>query len=243
MLPENKERYQFIIFNISLDCWKIVRQFLRKGRARYFKEEMMLICQALEGLKNIDKNWLINFYTGTSYCFDDSDESKKSQELLDKAILLAEEIVQEFTTNETSKLEQINNLSKKIEELQKQLHVSQEMEEKIKLQQTQQQTQKNITPITYDGPSSIELITRLQIFQKQLATVKDEYKISLDTKLPLQDRVMKLYFQKIYSTPADGKKLLTLPQVILFIYILYLYNFYIIMIIIFIFFRFHNQFV
>lgn len=231
LLNENKERYQFIIFNISLDCWKIVRQFLRKGRAKFFKDEMNLLSTSLEQLRNIDKNWLITFFTGTSFCYDDAEDTKKSLEYLEKSINIAEEIVLEHSNNEATKLEQLNSTTKKIEELQKQIHVVQEKEETMKHQQLQQQQQQSMTesetpqPTTNaanDGPTSIELTTRLQTLQKQLATVKDDYKLSVETKIPLQDRVMKLYFQKIYSSPVEGKKLLTLPQVSLFLFLVFL---------------------
>ena len=82
------------------------------------------------------------------------------------------------------------------------------MQKKI-LQSVENQT----STMKSEGPSLIELTTRLHILQKQLGIAKEEYKVLLETKSPLQDRVMKLYFQKIYSSPTEGKKLLTLPQV------------------------------
>lgn len=195
---ENKDRYQFLLFNISIESWKIIRQFLRKGRAKYFKEEMIQFCQAIEGLKDIDKSWLITFYSGTAYCCEDAEDPKKALELLDKALLLAEELVSDMTQKEVKKYEQLTGLSKQIDEVQKLIHVEDSNHDEKK--DSSQETES-------------ELVQQLHQLQKQLVVTKDEYKDICEKKVPLQDRVMKLYFQKIYSFPSEGKKLLTLPQV------------------------------
>jgi hypothetical protein len=204
--PENKERYQFILFNLSIECWKIVRQFLRKGRAKYFKEEMVQICQSLETLKTVDKSWLISFLSGTAYCLEDGDEPKKAIELLDKALVLAEELVADVSQKETQKLDQIIALSKQIDELQRLIHQEQESEEK-KAEESPLEGEAGET----QGLAG--LMHQVQALQKQLTETKDDSKALSEAKLPLQDRVMRLHFQKIYAFPADGKKLLSTPQV------------------------------
>jgi tetratricopeptide (TPR) repeat protein len=200
---ENKDRYQFLIFNISIECWKIARQFLRKGRAKYFKEEMVQICQSLESLRDVDKSWLITFLSGTAYCLEDGEDPKRSLELLDKALLLAEELVSEVTQQETKRRDQLTSLSKEIDEVQKLIHLQQDHEEKK-------------TEDDAGGPhggSAEDLAQRLLALQRQLAVTKDDHKALTEKKVPLQDRVMKLFFQKIYAFPSDAKKLLTAPQV------------------------------
>lgn len=202
----NKDRYQYLLFNISIECWKIIRQFLRKGRAKYFKEEMIQFCQSIDGLKEIDATtWLITFYSGTAYCCEDADDSKKAWELLDKALLLAEELVAEITLKETKKFEQLGGISKQIDEIQKLIHIEEE-------KNGDKKNSGHNSDEQLPGGGG-ELIQQLHHLQKQLAVTKDEYKEVCESKVPLQDRVMRLYFQKIYSFPAEGKKLLTLPQV------------------------------
>jgi tetratricopeptide (TPR) repeat protein len=201
---ENKDRYQFLIFNISIECWKIARQFLRKGRAKFFKEEMGQICQSLETLKDVDKNWLITFMSGTAYCLEDGEDPKKALELLDKALLLAEELVTEANQKETKKREQLTSLSKEIEEVQKLIHIQQDHEQEEKEQPQHQEGQQQ---------GEGDLSERLLTLQRQLAETKNDYKALSEKKVPLQNQVMKLFFQKIYAFPADAKKLLSSPQV------------------------------
>lgn len=199
---ENRDRYQFLIFNISIECWKIVRQFLRKGRAKYFKEEMVQICQSLEGLKDVDKSWLITFLSGTAYCLEDCDEPKKSLELIDKALVLAEELVGDVSLKETKKREELISLSKEIDEVQKLIHIQQDQEE---------QKSTEVAGSTHEGSEG--LTQRASALQRKLVATQDDCKALTEKKVPLQDRVMSLFFQKIYTFPSDAKKLLTTPQV------------------------------
>ena len=45
--PENASRYDFIIYNTSLSCWKVIRPYMRSGRARSFNAEVCRISAAL----------------------------------------------------------------------------------------------------------------------------------------------------------------------------------------------------
>jgi tetratricopeptide (TPR) repeat protein len=204
--PENKERYQFILFNISIECWKIVRQFLRKGRAKYFKEEMVQICQSLETLKTVDKSWLISFLSGTAYCLEDGEDPKKAIEFLDKALVLAEELVADLSLKESQKLEQVSTFSKQIDELQRLIHLEEESEENKTEERPREEEAK-------ESPGLAGLMQQVQTLQKQLTETKDDLKALSEAKVPLQESVMRLHFQKIYAFPSEGKKLLSTPQV------------------------------
>ena len=44
---DNKTRYKWLVFNVSVTCWQIVSPFLRSGRAKFFETEGLLTTMEL----------------------------------------------------------------------------------------------------------------------------------------------------------------------------------------------------
>ena len=210
--PENKSRYEFIVFNVSVECWRIIRQFLRSNRARFFTDEILRLVQALEGVTNVDKDWLITFYTGVSYCLQDSDNGKTASEVLDKAILVAQDAVSTLAGIEEAKVAETHRLAHDIENLQRAMHSAEEREQRAKSHSGESEYHDEEGG-SEEGPSLQHLYEQLVQMQLQLSTIKDECKALSEKKLPLVDRVNRLYMQRIYALPTDAKRFAALPEV------------------------------
>ena len=90
-LPANENRYNFVVYNVSITLWNIVQPFLRENRAKHFLPEMQRTCDALEAVKLKDKDWLIMFLSATAFCLEDDNQNKAASDAVDKAILYSEE--------------------------------------------------------------------------------------------------------------------------------------------------------
>lgn len=66
--PENASRYDFIVYNASLSCWKVIRPFLRTGRSKSFATEVCRISNALERCNDPDIMWRIMYLSAAALC-------------------------------------------------------------------------------------------------------------------------------------------------------------------------------
>lgn len=66
--PENTARYDFIVYNASLSCWKVMRPFMRTGRAKSFATEVCRISTALEKCNDPDMMWRIMYLSAAALC-------------------------------------------------------------------------------------------------------------------------------------------------------------------------------
>ena len=217
--PENKARYEFLVFNISVEAWKIIRPFLRTGRAKFFVDEISAISTSLQHLKQVDQDWLITFYGGAAFCLSDKGDGKAASDVLDKASALAESAVADITALEDEKQLEIRRLNKEIEEFRRSIHI-----DESKLDTLLKERQKNASSgeefksdaLEEDDlrASIVSLNEQILLCQTALGTLKDEAKHVVELKLPLVDRVIRLHMQRIHSHPDDGKRFAGTPEVI-----------------------------
>lgn len=66
--PENSSRYDFIVYNTSLSCWRVMRPFMRAGRAKSFAAEVCRISAALEKCDDSDMAWRIMYLSAAALC-------------------------------------------------------------------------------------------------------------------------------------------------------------------------------
>ena len=85
-LGDNMLRYKFLIYNISVTCWRIVNSFLRAGRAKHFVAEMNTVSGALEQSNDADIEWRIRYLSATAVCLHDDGQLKPASDMIDKAI-------------------------------------------------------------------------------------------------------------------------------------------------------------
>ena len=69
--PENALRYDFLVYNTSLSCWRVIRPFMRAGRAKHFCTEVSRISAALEKCDDQDMAWRVMFLSAAAYCWFD----------------------------------------------------------------------------------------------------------------------------------------------------------------------------
>ena len=224
--PDNKARYEFLVFNVSVEAWKIIRPFLRIGRAKYFVEEITSIATSLQDLTKVDADWLTTFYGGAAFCLTDHGDGKGASEMLDKAVVLAEVAVADVVALEETNQEGILRLSKEVEEFHREIHV-----DEAKLDTVLMERQKRVAGDEDEDGGGQEqggeeegeeealrtslagLHEQMLACQATLGTLKDEAKAVVERKLPLVDRVTRLYMQRIHAHPEDGKRFAATPEV------------------------------
>lgn len=209
--PDNRARYEFVVFNVSVEAWKIIRPFLRTGRAKFFVEEITSIATSLQTLRKVDKDWLTTFYGGTAFCMTDHGDGKGAAEILDKAIILAQQAVEAIVQLETADQVEITRLSSEVEEFHRAIHSNE-----AKLDELLVSRQKRIAgeedPVD-DAVEEAELREALHERHQQMRTsqvalgsLKDTAKEVVERKAPLLARVVRLFMQRIHAYPEDAKR-------------------------------------
>jgi tetratricopeptide (TPR) repeat protein len=87
--PENRPRYDFLIYNVSVHYWRISRQILRPGVMQFVVESMSKIVQALEDADDQDKAWRSRYHMTLAKCYDDAGDVANSMAQAMKALELA----------------------------------------------------------------------------------------------------------------------------------------------------------
>jgi hypothetical protein len=229
--PENKSIYNFLTFNVSMECWRIVKPFLRPIRASQFVDEMKRVSDALYDISDfVNKDWLITFISGAAYCLQDANQGKEASELLDKgAIIFAEEAVANANVMVNNVKEQLSAVNVEIEQIHRQLfaiesQIENEVKSKLNIDDNEEKKDNTVQTSADNNTVSEQLIalrtehsnlsSTMTNRQNAAGQLKDKYKEAQEFIAPLIDRVMRLYMQRIYLQPADAKRVATLPAVI-----------------------------
>lgn len=61
--PENKQKYQFLIYNASVTTWHLMRPFMRAGWAKAVAEIVERVSNLLEETDDSDHNWRCRYMT------------------------------------------------------------------------------------------------------------------------------------------------------------------------------------
>ncbi|RYH06060.1 hypothetical protein EON65_43345, partial [archaeon] len=113
--PANLSRYRFMVYNLSLAAWTVVRPFLRTNRAKSFATSFQAIITALEAQDDSDKDWRIMLLSASAICFDDAGNNKGASDNVDKAISLMEGLLQ-ITTSKQEKIDKdLAEIKKEVE--------------------------------------------------------------------------------------------------------------------------------
>eukprot|EP01041_Mallomonas_annulata_P001674 gene1674-3234_t len=117
MAPENMNRYKFLVYNTSVIFWKIIHQFLRKGHAKHFLNEIQKISNSLEIIDDPDINWRIMYLSATAFILEDEKQTKIATDAIDKAIDHMEKIVIQTCNIEENLLNDIKQSNKESDEI------------------------------------------------------------------------------------------------------------------------------
>lgn len=71
--PDNRPRYDFLLYNASVHYWRIVRPILKAGTRTHATESMMRMVECLQSMdQGCSVEWLINYLVNLTLCFDES---------------------------------------------------------------------------------------------------------------------------------------------------------------------------
>jgi hypothetical protein len=84
--PENKGKYQFIVYNASIKTWHIIRGVMRHGWSKNLIEILERVSNLLEEADDSDFNWRCRYLNALCKAFADGDKSVESLKALDKLL-------------------------------------------------------------------------------------------------------------------------------------------------------------
>lgn len=190
---ENRGRYDFLVYNVSLRLYELVRPFLRKGVAARFASDMQKVSTALLVLPQADKDWNVTFLSACAYCLNDAKQLSATAEALDTAIQVAEELLTEASAAENEAIAESRANTKMIDEIHKEMHVA----------ESEDSSSERLRSLS----------DKLASYQRLSGDLKAKCLVLAERTQPLADRVCRLYLQRIHMNPGDAKKVLSAPQV------------------------------
>ena len=231
--PENTSRYAFIVFNTSVSCWRVLRTFMRAGRAKFFVFETSQISAALEKCDDRDIEWRITYLSAAALCYFDSQQTKPAEELMDKAIghaekLLAscmerEKIILQELQSTTIEMENATASFRELEEKDeafrnKKKKIDPDAEEDELLAMASGETKE---PVSDDA----DIDQKGRVSDEEFETAKHRKAIAMSRKSKVEDRLRtnnerksykqtlltRLYMQRVNTNPAESKKIAGLP--------------------------------
>lgn len=84
--PENKTKYQFIIYNASIKTWHIIRGLMRPGWAKHLVEILEKVSALLEELDDFDFNWRCRYLNALVKAMFDAEKKPEALKVLDKLV-------------------------------------------------------------------------------------------------------------------------------------------------------------
>lgn len=82
--PENKQKYQFIVYNASIKTWHIIRPLLKPGWSKHLVEFLERISNLLEEFDDSDFNWRCRYLSGLCRAMFDAEKKPEALKILDK---------------------------------------------------------------------------------------------------------------------------------------------------------------
>jgi hypothetical protein len=82
--PENKQKYQFIVYNASIKTWHIIRPLIKPQWSKAFAELIEKISNLLEEVDDSDFNWRCRYLNILVKSMVDADKKPDALKMLDK---------------------------------------------------------------------------------------------------------------------------------------------------------------
>ena len=83
---ENKQKYQFIVYNSSIKTWHILRGLMRHGWSKFIVEILEKISNLLEEADDSDFNWRCRYMSALCKSLVDAEKKPESLKILDKLV-------------------------------------------------------------------------------------------------------------------------------------------------------------
>lgn len=84
--PENKAKYQFIIYNASIKTWQIIRGLMRPGWSRHLVDILEKVSNLLEEVDDFDFNWRCRYLNSLVKAMFDAEKKPEALKVFDKLI-------------------------------------------------------------------------------------------------------------------------------------------------------------
>jgi hypothetical protein len=84
--PENKAKYQFIIYNASIKTWQIIRGCMRPGWSKLLVEILEKVSGLLEEIDDFDYNWRCRYLNCLIKAMFDAEKKPEALKVLDKLV-------------------------------------------------------------------------------------------------------------------------------------------------------------
>ncbi len=226
LLPDNAGRYKFVVFNVSVIFWRIVSPFLRAGRAKEFVSDIVRISDALEALNDSDTTWRIVYLSAVAYCYDDDKNAKSASDYVDKALGLADnmlnttigaqdrlkELLKKISNETDSIMSNIRGLEEEILVLTKPKKVD---PDSVDVDTVDSDKREEINAFVEEKRKQInELKSNLDDVQKNKALVEEKQKVYDAYRKTQFDQSLRLYMQRIHVNVADSKRITGLPPMV-----------------------------
>ena len=227
----NNQRYKFMMYNISIAFWKIIHQFIRSNRAKFFINEMKLITTALDNIIEYDKKWYILYNTALSFCYYDNNNKNDSIIYIDKSIEQMNNILQITIIKEEKLNKELIDINIEKDTIMIAYHQIEEHEflknkpKKIDPDAPPEPRPDPDHPVVHPDPVDLPVLTGLALKGYEYVNnllIKIKIKKSdldkqlrniIEIKNKEIEKLLSLYQQRITINPTDGKRVLTLPQV------------------------------
>lgn len=223
--PSNIARYKFIVYNVSVAAWSIIRRFLRPGRAKYFATAFQQIVNALEQQDHADKDWRISLLSAVAVCFDDSQNAKGASDNVDKAIVLEEELL-------AGTVAQQNNVDKELNDCKKEVEIAMNafraIEDRDELMRKPRRIDPDLAPddeyytkpltfpplqgLAAEGKDKVKEL--LDLSQLRRTSAEQRLRVIMDRKSLQSETLLRLHRQRIAVNAADAKKYATTPSIV-----------------------------
>lgn len=82
--PENKAKYQFVVYNASIKTWHILRPLVKPQWSKNFVEIIEKISNLLEEVDDSDFNWRCRYLNVLVKAMTDADKKPEALKVLDK---------------------------------------------------------------------------------------------------------------------------------------------------------------
>lgn len=84
--PENKAKYQFIIYNASIKTWHIIRGLMRPGWSKQLVDILEKISNLLEEVDDFDFNWRCRYLSCLVKAMFDAEKKPEALKIFDKLV-------------------------------------------------------------------------------------------------------------------------------------------------------------
>lgn len=222
--PNNLTRYKFVVYNASVAAWKIVRPFLRSGRARHFAQAFLPLVNAFDQQNDADIDWRVQLLSAAALCWEDAQDGKQAADVIDRAVLLATQQLtktrSELATIENDlqeckkEVEVVMNAFRAIEEREERLRKPRKIDPDLPSDDPYYTEPLELPPLEGLASEGRERVKdRLDASQLKRTTAEQRMRKVADRQIAQSEAVLLLHRLRVAVFPSDGRKYASAPTI------------------------------